>query len=224
MVDVAPSRQEIERRLASLSAGRLRRPVVVLGIAGASVPTRPDSAREAQEGRRHTRAPRARWRRQGRDATGWRCSLLAGERLVHGRRWHHVHNEAQRGEALTQMQEAGLLPAAQGRLCGVCEGAAWSWQHVQALFPQARQVLEDAHWAPDLHRVAQAPDGASGQAVEWVEATMTRRSLGTVGLVLGGWQRMPAQSEEAAQARANGWHALDAHRGPTAYRKLRRGG
>ena len=53
---------------------------------------------------------------------------------------------------------------------------------------------------------------------------MTRRSLGTVGLVLGGLQRMPAQSEEAAQALAKGGHALDAHRGRTAYRKLRRGG
>jgi hypothetical protein len=35
---------------------------------------------------------------------------------------------------------------------------------------------------------------------------------------------MQAQSDEAAQAIANGWAYLDAHRGRTAYQKLRRGG
>src|SRR5215467_13896042 len=54
VLDVAPSRREIECRIAALSAGCLRRPVLVLGIDGAYVPTRPDSARASQEGRRHT--------------------------------------------------------------------------------------------------------------------------------------------------------------------------
>jgi hypothetical protein len=35
VVDVAPSRQEIERRIAEVAAGRFRRPVLVLGIDGA---------------------------------------------------------------------------------------------------------------------------------------------------------------------------------------------
>ena len=35
VLDVAPSRQEIERRIASVAAGRFRRPVLVLGIDGA---------------------------------------------------------------------------------------------------------------------------------------------------------------------------------------------
>jgi len=56
VVDVAPSRQEIERRIAEVAAGRFRRPVLVLGIDGAYVPTRPDSAREPGEGRRSKRA------------------------------------------------------------------------------------------------------------------------------------------------------------------------
>ena len=51
VLDVAPSRQEIERRMAAVAAGRFRRPVVVLGIDGAYVPTRPDSARERRPGR-----------------------------------------------------------------------------------------------------------------------------------------------------------------------------
>jgi hypothetical protein len=56
------------------------------------------------------------------------------------------------------------------------------------------------------------------QAVEWVEATMTRLSPGKVGVVLGGLRRMQAQSEEAAQAIANCWDYLDEHRGRTHYR------
>ena len=188
------------------------------------MPTRPDRARTPGTGRRGKRARRARWRGPWRDATGVRFSLLDGERIVHVRSWHQVQNEEQLGAALQQSQEAGLIPEDHVRLCVVCDGAAWIWKHVQALFPQARQVLDDSHGAQDLHRVAKAPYGASVQAVEWVEATMTWLSLGTVGMVLGGLRRLQAQSDEAAQAMANCWAYLHEHRGRTPYRQLRRGG
>ncbi len=110
------------------------------------------------------------------------------------------------------------------RLCVGCEGAEGIWQHVQALFPQARQGLDSSHCAPSLHRVAKAHHGASVQAVEWVEATMTRLSLEKVGLVRAGVKRMQAQSDEAAKALAHCWDSLEAHRGRTAYRTLRQGG
>jgi hypothetical protein len=48
--------------------------------------------------------------------------------------------------------------------------------------------------------------------------------LGKVGAVLGGLRRMQAQSDEAAKAMANCWDYLNAHRGRTYYRQLRRGG
>src|SRR6266516_1773744 len=221
---VAPSREESLRRIASVAADRFRRPVLVLGIDGAYVPPRPASAREPQAGRRHTRAKRARWRGQWRDAKGVRFSWLDGERLVHVLSWHQVQSDEQLGEALTQSKEAGLIPDEQVRLCVVCDGAEWIWKHVQALFPQARQVLDDYHCAQYLPRVAKAHYGAAVQAVEWVEATMTRLSLGQVGVVLGGLRRMKAQSDEAAKAIANCWAYLDEHRGRTHYRQLRRGG
>jgi len=224
VLDVAPSRQESERRIAAVSAGRFRRPVLVLGIDGASVPTRPDSARAPCKGRKGKRAQRARWRGQWRDAKGLRFSLLDGERIVHVRSWHQVHNEAQRGEALKQIKAAGVMPEEPVRLCVVCDGGEWIWKHVQALFPNARQVLDDYHCAQYLHRVAKAHYGASVQALEWVEATMTRLYLGKVGVVLGGLRRMQAQSDEAEKAMANCWDYLNEHRGRTAYQKLRRGG
>jgi hypothetical protein len=140
--DVAPSRAEIVRRVATVAAGRWRRPVMVLGIDGAYVPTRPDSARKPQEGQRRTRAKRARWRGQWRDAKGFRVYLLEGERIVHLLSWHQVQTEEQLGEALQQIKNAGVIPEGQVRLCVVADGAEWIGKHVQALLPQARQVLD----------------------------------------------------------------------------------
>jgi hypothetical protein len=126
--------------------------------------------------------------------------------------WHQVQNEEQLGEALKQVKEAGMIPEEQVRLCVVCDGAEWIWKHGQTLFPEARQVLDDYHCAQDLHRVAKAHYGASVQALEWVEATITRLYLGKVGVVLGGLQRMQAQSDEAEKAMANCWDSLNEHR------------
>ena len=224
VLDVVPPRHEIEQRIAAISAGRSRRPVLVLGIDGAYVPTRPDSARQPCTGQRRKRAKRTRWRGQWRDAKGFRFYLLDGERIIHVLSWHQVQNEEQLGEALQQVKEAGIIPEEQVRLCVVCDGAEWIWKHGQALLPHARQVLDYYHCAQYLHRVAKAHYGASVQAVEWVEATMTRLYLGKVGVVLGGLRRMQAQSDEAEKAIANCWDYLDEHRGRTHYRQLRRGG
>jgi hypothetical protein len=224
VLDVAPSRAAIARRIAAVAAGRFRRPVVVLGLDGAYGPTRPARARGRRPGQGRQRAKRALWCGQWRDAKGFRLYLIDGDRSVHGLRWHQGQNEEQLGEALTQIKEAGVIPEEQVRLGVVGEGAAWRWKHVQALFPQARPGLDADHCAQDLHRVAKVHDGASGQAWEWGEATLTRLSLGPVGLGLGGLKRMQAQSDEAAKAIANCWDALAEHRGCTAYRKLRRGG
>jgi hypothetical protein len=144
---VAPSRQEIERRIAEVAVGRVRSPVLVLGTDGAYVPTRPDSARTPGEGRRGKRARRTRWRGQWRDAQGFRFYLLDGERIVPVLSWHQVQNEAQLGEALQEVKQAGLMPEAQVRLCVVSDGAEWIGKHVQPLFPQARQVLDYSHCA-----------------------------------------------------------------------------
>lgn len=224
VLDVAPSRQAIARRLASGAPGRLRRPVVVVGRAGASGPTRPERARGRRPGQGRSRAKRALGPGQWRDAQGFRLSRLDGERIVHVLRWPQVQQEEQLGEALQPITEAGVMPEAQVRLCVVGEGAEGIWQHVQGLWPQAPQVLAYDHCAQYLHRVATAHDDASVQALEWVEATMPRLALGQVGVVLGGLRRMQAQSDEAEKAMAHGGDYLHEHRGRTADHKLRRGG
>ena len=161
------------------------------------------------------RAKRARWQGQGRDAKGFRFSLLDGDRIVHLLSWHQVHNEEQLGEALTQGNQAGIIPEDCVRLCVVADGAEWIGQHVQALLPQACQVLDYYHCAQDVPNVAKAHYGASLQGLEWAEATMTRLSMGKVNTVLGGLKRMQPTEDEAAHAIANGWEYLNAHRGRT---------
>jgi hypothetical protein len=83
VLDVAPSHEEMARRIEERAAGRFRRPVLVLGIDGAYVPTRPESARQRQDGQRRCRARRASWHGQWRDAKGFRFSLIDDERIVH---------------------------------------------------------------------------------------------------------------------------------------------
>jgi len=224
VLEVAPSRQEIDRRVAQVAAGRFRRSVLVLGIDGAYVPSRPASARGRRPGQARQRARRARWQHEWREAKGFRFYLLDGERIVHVLSWHQVQNEAQLGEALKQIKEAGLIPEASVRLCVVSDGAEWIWKHVQALFPSACQVLDYYHCAEYLHKVAKAQYGQTVQALEWVEATLTRLYRGKLGTVLGGLRRMQPTSEEALQAIDNCWVYLNDHRGRTHYRKFRRGG
>ncbi len=188
------------------------------------MPTRPASARGRRAGPGRQRAKRARWKGPWRDAKGLRLSLLDGDRIVPLLSWHQVHNEAELGKALPQVKDAGWIPEDQVRLCVVCDGAPWIWQHAQSLFPHARHVLDSDHCTESLHKVAKAHSGASVQDVAGVEATMTRLSLGQVAAVLGGLRRMPAHAAEAAQAMASGWAYLDAHRGRTHDRQLRQGG
>ena len=221
---MAPSREEIAQRIAAVATGSRRRPVLVLGIDGAYVPMRPDSARGRRPGQGRHRAKRPRWQGEWRDAKGFRFSLMDGERIVHLLSWHQVQNEHELGEALKQVKEAGLMPEDQVRLCVVADGAPWIWKHVKALFAHARQILDYSHCADYVHNVAKAQYGTSWQALEWAEATMTRLYWGQVSAVLGGLRRMQARSAEAEKVMANCWDYLDAHREHTNYRKFRRGG
>jgi len=224
VLDVAPTRDEVDQRVAQVAAGRWRRPVLVLGIDGAYVPSRPESARGRRPGQAHQRARRAQWRHEWREAKGFRFYLLNGDRIVHVLSWHQVQNEHELGEALRHVKEAGVIPEDTVRLCVIGDGAEWIWQHVQALFPHACQVLDYYHCSEYLHKVAKAQYSDPVHALEWVEATLTRLYMGKVGWVLGGLRRMQPTSEEALKAIDNCWVYLNDHRSRTHYRTFRRGG
>ena len=224
VLDVAPSREEIDRLVAQVAAGRFRRPVMVLGIDGAYVPSRPESARGIRPGQGRKRARRARWKHEWREAKGFRFYLLDGDRIVHVLSWHRVQSKAELGDALKAVKDAGLIPEDTVRLCVVCDGADWIWEHVEVLFPNACQVLDYDHCSEYLHRMVKVQYENPLQGHEWVEMTLTRLYLGQVGGVLGGLKRLKPTSEEAKKAIDNCWIYLHGHRKRTQYQSCRRGG
>ena len=76
VLDVAPSREEIERDVVLVAANRRRRPALVVGIDGAYVPTRPESAPGTPGPAKANPVRAALWYGQWRDAQGFRFDLL----------------------------------------------------------------------------------------------------------------------------------------------------
>lgn len=191
VVEVAPSREEIWAKVAQVTKGKRRRPVMVLAIDGAYVPTRPEAAKGGRPGRKKQRAKRARWQGQWREAKGFRFYLVDAERIIHVLSWHQIGEDEEVMAALKQVKEAGLIPEAQVRLCVVADGAQWIWLGVKQLFPTAQEILDCYHCAEHLHTMAQAQYGAQlEQALEWVESTMARLFMGEADKVIRSLKRM----------------------------------
>jgi hypothetical protein len=135
VLDVAPTRPEIEAQIAAVAAGKRRRPILVLALDGAYVPLRPETARGGRPGRKHHRAKRAHWQGEWHEAKGFRCYLVAGDRIVHLLSWHQVQTQEEVFAALGPVQAAGLIPEDRVRLCVIADGACWIWERLTQLFP-----------------------------------------------------------------------------------------
>jgi hypothetical protein len=225
VLDVAPTRLEIEAQIAAVAAGKRRRPILILALDGAYVPLRPESARGRRPGRKKQRAKRTHWQGEWHEAKGFRCYLVAGERIVHLLSWHQVQTQEEVFAALEQVKTAGLLPEEQVRLCVIADGATWIWERLTQLFPTARQILDYYHCAQYLHRVAALQYSQdSEQAQEWAEALMARLFVGEVVRVLRTLQRLQPTSDAAAAALANLQEYLATHRQRLPTASQRRGG
>ncbi|MFH1603907.1 MAG: ISKra4 family transposase [Pseudomonadota bacterium] len=201
VLEVCPTREEIRQRVSQVGAGRKWKPILVLAVDGGDVPTRPDTAKGTRPGRKKVRARRGRWKGEWREAKGFRFYLVDDDRIVHLISWHQVQSEAGLGEALRQIQQAGLIPEEAVRLCAIGDGAPWIWKWVQELFPTARQILDYYHCSSYLHAVAEAQYGADPvHATHWLEATMARLFCNEGAGVIWGLQRMKPVSEEAEKA------------------------
>src|SRR5215510_1838513 len=225
VLDVAPTRQEMEAQIEAVAAGQRRRPILVLALDGAYVPLRPESARGSRPGRKTQRAKRARWQGEWHEAKGFRCYLVAGDRIVHLLSWHQVQSQEELFAALEQVRAAGLIPEQRVRLCVIADGASWIWERLTQLFPTARQILDYYHCAQYLHRVAALQySEESAQAQEWAEALMARLFVGEVARVLRDLQHLRPTSDAAAAALANLQEYLDTHRHRLPTGSQRRGG
>ena len=215
VLDVCPSKAEVDEKIARVAEGARRRPIMMMTVDGADEPVRPEpSPRKGKRGKGD-------WK----DAKGFRLYLLDGERIDHLISWHRIGSNQELAEALRTVKEAGLIPEKRVRLCVVADGAAWIWNRVEELFPKARQVLDFYHCSEYLHAVAAAQFGrASDQALEWVQATLTRLSLNEESRVIAGLKRMKAASAEAAKLIENAVAHLTRHRGRLNYASAKLGG
>lgn len=198
---VAPSREAIAATMAAVAATQTWRPIMVLAIDGADVPTRPESAQGHRQGRKKVRVKRARWTGEWREAKGFRFYLLADDRIVQVLSWHQVQTDEEVAQALRKVQAAGLIPEKQVRLGVMADGARWIWKQAQALFPSAVEILDDYHCCEHLHKVAARQDGDHpARPQEWVEAAVARLFWGEVHGVIWGLQRMkPIDAQASAE-------------------------
>jgi hypothetical protein len=225
VLDVAPSREEIVAKIAAVAAGQPWRPILVLAIDGAAVPTRPEVAKGGRPGRKKARAKRARWTGEWREAKGFRFYLIADDRIVQVLSWHQVQTDEEAAEALRQIQAAGLIPEAEVRLCVMADGARWIWKQAQALFPSAVEILDYYHCSERLHKVAALQYGAHPERQqEWCEAALARLFYGEVHGVIWGLQRMKPTDAQAAEEITKLIPYLQRHQERLDYRFARKGG
>ena len=225
VLDVAPTQEEIVAKIAAIAAGQSWRPILVLAIDGAEVPTRPETAKGRRPGRKQVRAKRARWTGQWREAKGFRFYLIDAERIVQVLSWHQVQTDEELAVALQQVQVAGLIPEAQVRLCVLADGAPWIWKQAQALFPSAVEVLDYYHCCEHLHHVATLQYGDQPKRQqEWCEAAVARLFWGEVHGVIWGLQRMKPTDAQAAAAITKLIAYLQRHQERLNYRFARKGG
>ena len=196
---VSPSAEEIKERIKKISAGKKRRPILVLAIDGADVPTRPEEAKGQRAGRKKERAKRKKWEGEWREAKGYRFYLVEKGRIVHLVSWHQVQSDEGLKESLRQIKESGLIPEEMVRMCIVADGAKWIWNLAEELFPDAAKILDYYHCSEHLHEVAALKfSGKPEEEREWVEATLARLFLGEIKNVISGLKRMKAVNQQTS--------------------------
>ena len=225
VLDVAPSREEVLAKILALATGQAWRPIMVLAIDGAEVPTRPETAKGRRPGPQKVRAKRARWTGEWREAKGFRFYLIAEDRIIQVLSWHQVQTDEEAAEALRQVKAAGLIPEQEVRLCVIADGARWIWKQAQALFPSAVEILDYYHCSERLHKVAALQYGARPERQrEWCEAALARLFYGEVHGVIWGLQRMQPTDAQAAEEITKLIAYLQRHQARVDYRFARKGG
>ena len=225
VLDVSPTANEIAEKIQEVAQGKKWRPIMVLGIDGADVATRPESAKGSRRGRKKHRAKRAKWKGEWREAKGFRIYLVDGDRIVHLLSWHQVQNEAELAASLKQVKEAGLIDETLVRLCVIADGMPWIWKRVKELFPTAREILDFYHCSGYIHEVASNQYMYDPlKALEWVESTMARLFCGEADEVIWGLERMKPRDTPSRQVIDRCCRYLKKHLGRIDYGSHRKGG
>ena len=215
VLDICPDKEEIRRQIDTISEGKFRRPVLMIGIDGSHAPTRPEpSARKGPRGK-------GEWK----EVKGFRMYLLDDERIIHLISWHQIKKDKELAADLLQIKKSGLIPEEKLRICVIGDGAPWIWNRIQEVFPDAKQVLDYYHCSEYLYKTAQAQYGQnSQQAQEWVEATLTRLFSNNIDRIIAGIKRMKPSSAAAREQIDKTIGYLSERTDKTNYGALKRGG
>jgi len=215
ILDVSPGKDEIHRKIEQLSTGKFRRPILMIGLDGACAPTRPEpSPRKGKRGKGD-------WQ----EVKGFRLYLLDGERIIHVISWHQIKEDKELAADLLRIKDAGLIPEDKVRICVIGDGAAWIWNRIHEIYPEAKMVLDYYHCSEYLNDLAQAQYGKdSQQGQEWFEAALTRLFSNQIDGVIAGIKRMKPSSDAAKEKIKKTIRYLSNHKDKVNYGSLRRGG
>lgn len=217
VLDVCPSKEEINEKIDQLSQGRRRRPVMMLGIDGAHGPMRPEP----------TPHPRKEKRGKGewKEIKGFRLYLIDSQSIIHVMSWHQVCTDQELAQDLLAIKEAGLIPEDKVRLGIIGDGAPWIWNRCKELFPHAQVILDYYHCSEHVHDVAKDHYGkGTCKAREWAEATLTRIYYGRMDDVLTGLHNMEPKTAEIEEKIAKLCNYLSDHKNKTRYGAAKRAG
>ena len=215
ILDVCPSRDEIDAKIVELSKGKTWRPVMMMAIDGAHEPTRPEPS--PWKGKRG--------KYEYKEAKGFRLYLVDSAKIIHLASWHQIQEDTKLAEDLLVIKEAGLVPEEKVRFCVIGDGAPWIWNRTQEIFPTAKQVLDFYHCSEYIHEVANSQYGEKTKgAQEWVEATFTRLFHNDMKNVIHGLKVMTPKSDTAEEKIDKAIGYLTNHEDRTNYGTAKRAG
>jgi hypothetical protein len=215
VLDVCPDKDGIHSKVEELSAGRFRRPILMIGVDGAHAPTRPEpSPRKGKRGK-------GEWQ----EVKGFRIYLLSGDRISHLISWHQIKDDKELAADLLRIKDAGLIPEDKVRICVIGDGAPWIWNRMHEIFPDAKMVLDYYHCSEYLYDLAHVQYGKNSQkGQEWVEAGITRLFLNQIDGVIAGIKRMKPSSDAANEQIKKTIRYLSKRNDKVDYGSLKRGG
>ena len=215
VLDVSPDKDKIHSKVEQLSAGKFRRPILMIGLDGAYAPTRPEpSPRKGKRGRGD-------WQ----EVKGFRLYLLDGKRICHLISWHQIKDDKELAADLLKIKDAGLIPEDKVRICVIGDGASWIWNRTREIYPEAKLVLDYYHCNEYLNDLAWAQYGKNSQkGREWVEAALTRLFSNQIDGVIAGIKHMKPSSDAAREQIEKTVRYLSNQKDKVDYGSLKRGG
>ncbi len=186
--EALPSAKEISEEIAKASESEQRRPVLVVAMDGAHMPTRPEGGRNNKRGSG-----------EYKEAKGFRIYLNSKDQIINIASWHQISSKKEITRALQLI--AGRIPTDKVRIGLIGDGAPWVWDAMSKAFPTGRQILDYYHVSEYIHSVANAQYAEDkNKALRWVEATMGRLFFRDgARYVIAGLKRMQPNNEDARE-------------------------